>query len=494
MPEKFYDVLDTVFSSVTEILYDYTTSETLQEYFANCFLSIFYAYLINAFFMALTAENAKECGPSSGRVVKIKRKYEALQKHLDLALSEPLEGPLVDEQYYKDFKAKLITDFPEALNLISEVEREIDLEKGQQYLKEKTEALKNTGKSKEDFHSFVITTALEGYVKKNKCFPRDEDLSELMESITSNTLPEISELFVESMKTQREMLEEHRETLRGFDERLYQRWQEPLDLLESLIMVAMDAGQIQQKKLVESIDKTNDWKFSTLLQIHARACQITNEILALLKAGYADGAIARWRSLHELSVISDFLLNADNAVSKRYLDHRTAMTYRDAKDYRDYCETLGFAPIEDDEFKGIKNAKERLDACYGEGFSNDWGWIPKDIVPDQKFKALEKHIRLGHLRPFYNLSAAAVHGLSKGFYRLGLDESQNTLLCGPSDMGLTDPIQLASMSMNLVTVCLLSIQIDLESLLLMLVSQGLVEAILGKLEVVERDFQKDSPD
>jgi hypothetical protein len=40
--------------------------------------------------------------------------------------------------------------------------------------------------------------------------------------------------------------------------------------------------------------------------------QIFNEILVLLKSGYADGANSRWRSLHELAVISFFLLDNNN--------------------------------------------------------------------------------------------------------------------------------------------------------------------------------------
>ena len=48
---------------------------------------------------------------------------------------------------------------------------------------------------------------------------------------------------------------------------------------------------------------------------------------------------------------------------------------------------------------------------------------------NRHFRELEKHVKLDRLHPFVNLSCNAVHGGSKGFYRLGLNEDlQDKLL------------------------------------------------------------------
>ncbi len=65
----------------------------------------------------------------------------------------------------------------------------------------------------------------------------------------------------------------------------------------------------------------NNHVFFVLTRSHARACQIAREILTLIKNGYADGAMARWRALHEISVISSFIAKHGNEVAEKYLLH-----------------------------------------------------------------------------------------------------------------------------------------------------------------------------
>ena len=48
----------------------------------------------------------------------------------------------------------------------------------------------------------------------------------------------------------------------------------------------------------------NPFTVEVQTRLHARACQIAREVLTLLYAGFAEGAMARWRALHELAVLS----------------------------------------------------------------------------------------------------------------------------------------------------------------------------------------------
>ena len=106
---------------------------------------------------------------------------------------------------------------------------------------------------------------------------------------------------------------------------------------------------------------------------------------------------------------------------------------------------------------------------------------------------LAKHVGLGHLQPFFRLSSAAVHGLSRGFDSLGLipDLQNKTLLCGPSNYGLADPLQLASLSLHQITVCLLTLQPDFESLVELLVMHSFVKEIGVKAADIQKTIEKE---
>lgn len=432
----------------------------------RAFKTCFYSNLINNFFLNLNTENLKDCGLSSDYIAKIKCKYRKLQKRVESTLSEPFEERVIDDVHYNNFKAEVTEEFPEALTLIVKIEKEVGLEKATEYLTHKAEEIKKTGKSREDFDCLLKTTAIEAYVKQRKRFPSGAGFERLFNALIE-ALPRISEDIVEYLReSSKGMLQDERDFREGFEERLYERWKEPLDLLEPLIRISLESGESHKNKLAKVTNETNKDKFGALIKIHARALQIANEILVLLKAGYADGAIARWRSLYELAVISCFLSANNNEVSKRYLEHEIVGKYKDARDYQKYCEKLGYPPIEKDACEKIKKEAEKILKKYETGFDKDYGWVPASILPNRNFRALAEFVELDRDRPFYNLSKAAVHGGSRGFYRLGLteDSQHKLLLAGASNYGLADPLQLTFISLNLVTVYLLTLEPDLESL------------------------------
>jgi hypothetical protein len=161
--------------------------------------------------------------------------------------------------------------------------------------------------------------------------------------------------------------------LRGFEERLYSRWKEPIDLFEYLIMIASESGEVHASKITKTANNSNDFQRSALIEIHARALQISNEILVLVKSGFADGAFARWRSLHELAVSSIFLLNNSNTVSKIYLKHKIIKSFKEAQDYRQYYKKLGYTAASRKEFNKLKRERDRLCAQYSDRFHNPYG-------------------------------------------------------------------------------------------------------------------------
>ena len=90
-----------------------------------------------------------------------------------------------------------------------------------------------------------------------------------------------------------------------FLKRLYQVWGEPLSQLERLIVIATELGGCINSRLRAQEPCPDPFTVEVQTRLHARACQIAQEVLTLLSAGYADGAMGRWRSLHEVTVVAE---------------------------------------------------------------------------------------------------------------------------------------------------------------------------------------------
>jgi hypothetical protein len=245
-----------------------------------------------------------------------------------------------------------------------------------------------------------------------------------------------------------------------------------LDLLECLIKIATEVGEEKAKLLTKSADDTNNYKRSALIQIHARAVQIANEILTLLRTGYADGANARWRSLYELVVIASFLREQNNGVSERYLAHNIMKQFKEAKDYQQACRKLGYSPLKRSELNALQKQHDALIAQYGPEFEYRTGydWVLAATIGKKNgrrvyFRDLEDQVKFSKWRPFYNLSSNAIHSGPRGFFRLGLIRQKEMLLAGPSNFGLADPLQNTAISLSQVSIFLLTIQPSLENLL-----------------------------
>lgn len=494
MNNKPYNELDKVYLQIEEFLNKYTKSTILQSFSLNVFESFFYANLINNFFINLNRKIIKEYNLPRRNIGIIKKKYKQLQKDIKLALSLSPKKKKIDDKAYNNFKLRIKKGFPEFQKIISEIEKEIDIKKAKGYLKKKEKEIKKLGKPDKDLNTLFITSALEVYVQKEKCLPIGKKLDKLMKFLVKEILPKFSQEIMKTLnESSKEMLDYQRKCQKGFENRLYKKWKKPLDLLEYLIETSLKSGEEHKKKLSKTTGNTNNFKREALIKLHARALQISNEILVLLKSGYADGANARWRSLHELAVISFFLLDNNNDVSKRYLEHVIVKNFKEAEDYRKYCKKLGYLPIERKEFNKIKREREKICIKYSDRFQDDYGWIPSSILSNRNFRALEGHVKLDKLHPLYNLSCDSVHGGAKGFYRLGLmDDYQNKiLLAGASNYGLADPLQNTAISLLHITICLLNLEPDFESIIQMQVMDNYISEIGIKAVSIQKQIEKE---
>lgn len=304
----------------------------------------------------------------------------------------------------------------------------------------------------------------------------DELLSDL-EKFSENFFEELPSLVVESTdqlshdvlidlkKDSKRMLKDRAADFFSFESNLYNVYSNAFDLMEMLIVISLEAGESFNNDFRSEASSANDYVFEVLTRLHARACQIAYEIFVLLKSGLADGAHARWRSLHEISVTAFFISTNGNDIAERYLLHDGIESYKAAKIYQENCSGLGVEPLSEEELVELQDVHDKLIERFGKNYRLDYGWASVVTKSDRPtFRDIEMSVGLRHLRPYYKMACHNVHANPRGiFFKLGLyPESGDILLAGPSNVGLTDPGQLTALSLAQISTALLTHQPNID--------------------------------
>ena len=286
-----------------------------------------------------------------------------------------------------------------------------------------------------------------------------DSIGDIASDVTHDFIESSSETMLNRIKQDApSMLKEQRQNRRQFEKRLRKRWKRPLDLLDLFISVATEAGSDFNDEFRDDAARSDDAVFEALTRLHARACQVSSEILTLLRSGYADGAHARWRTLHEIAVVSHLINEHGQDLAERYLLHNNIQVYKAARQYRKYSERINYEPMSEEEFEDIKSEHDNLVRRFGKDYKKPYGWAASAIgIKSPSFDQIERHIGLDHMRPYYGMASDNVHANSHGaFFRIGLGLESDIVLAGASDMGLADPGHATAISLCQTTVSLLA--------------------------------------
>jgi len=279
-------------------------------------------------------------------------------------------------------------------------------------------------------------------------------LSDIIEKIVEYTGNNITKRL---RATQRKMLKKRRRDNNGYENQLFSKWHPALDLLETMIVIANEVGAHYNYEFRDSSQVGKENTIEVITRLHARACQIASEILVLLKSGFADGAHARWRSLHEVVVIQFFIHSGGEELAQKYLQHDIIESYKAATIYQRYYEDLGYEPLSNTEFNIMKTEYDNLLQKYGKNFAKQYGWAADTIGnKNPSFRDIEEYVDMAHNRPFYKMASNNIHANAKGvFLNLGIyPEGPDLLLTGPSFLGLVDAGQGTAISIYQSTVAL----------------------------------------
>ncbi|HSK71976.1 MAG TPA: DUF5677 domain-containing protein [Pyrinomonadaceae bacterium] len=294
----------------------------------------------------------------------------------------------------------------------------------------------------------------------------DSDIDDVFNRVLS-TLPEIYNNSVETtanglLKNIRRklpfILKKNKSEREIFEKELKKLWNKPIKLLEFFIFLVIDIGANFNNHYGKIALKKNDVVFEVLLRLFARSCQIASEILVLLKAGFPDGAHARWRTLHEIAVVAMFIDKHGDEVAKRYLLHEYVEDYKGAVQHQHFCESTNNIPLTDEEFEEIETNYQNVINRFGSDFRGDYGWASR-ILNNKKpnFSDIEKDVQLDKWRPDYKLASHNVHANSMGLsFKLGrLPGDSKSLLIGASMIGIDEAGQGTAVSLLKVITTLL---------------------------------------
>lgn len=288
----------------------------------------------------------------------------------------------------------------------------------------------------------------------------------------SETVPqallEVVPRLVDSVKRSApDMLRDRRSRRAAYSALIQEHWKEAFDLYETVLRIAFEVGEDHARARLAEERPLNPVVGPIVTRLQGRACRIAEEVLVLMKAGYAQAALARWRALHEVSVVASFIAKHGPETGRRYVAHEHVESYWAIQDYLTCQPRLGYEPVEPEELAAAEARFEAVLEEFGPAFKKQYGWAEDVITRDPTLnevgvgiRALEKDVGLDHFRAHYRHASHPVHPQAKGTLADPdlMPELAGGILAGPAPRGMADPGHGALISLTQVTCTLLMLK------------------------------------
>lgn len=327
-------------------------------------------------------------------------------------------------------------------------------------------------------HTALLEAIVEAYTMGKIA---EDQIEGALEAAIKSAMPELVDAVGKDLSAREgEMLKERRAQQRGFVSRNMRRWRRGFDKLERLIVMSEELGEAMSHALGPEAVANNDPIFEAVISLHARAVLISREILCLMTNGFPDGALARWRTLHEVAIISEFISQNGPTIAGRYLAHRHWLAHERARSYEKHRVRANLGPIEPDVLQALQNRAEAVLRQYGSTMKSDYGWAAPAINSQRpKLTDLEVAVGLDHWRPRYRWATTQTHGsYLEPLEGLGTAEAKEAIrLVGRSNSGMTDPGHMAAITLNLATLPVLMLGPNLDRLTLFRLMMSLSDEI-----------------
>ena len=237
-----------------------------------------------------------------------------------------------------------------------------------------------------------------------------EQIDEAIPQAIQVTLEKMADLIKDELVAQSTEHTEYLKTLERLRadtvERLWGKAADQLNLLRNLVVEWSRAATKLKKG-----PYANTTTALALSKVTLRAYDMVGEIIALARAGYADGALARWRSLHEICVIAIFLSKQSDKCAQMYLAHSVIEELR-LIESNEASGTIGAKSGRVDKYWcALKEHKNQLIQIYGSAFAKDYGWASVELNRAKiTFRELESNVGMESFRQSYQHANSATHG------------------------------------------------------------------------------------
>lgn len=278
-----------------------------------------------------------------------------------------------------------------------------------------------------------------------------------------------------------------------FKANLQARWGKGFDLLRMLIEMSRDQGTAFHRRASRSRSARHAHLNTALSHLHTRALQIGSEIMTLMEGGFADGAMARWRTLHEVTCVATVLKEGGDELAERYLTHEIVEARKALGQYQVCQEALGYAPFSPREAAKIERDYAAVIGRYGKEFGGEYGWVAAHLsISRPNFSQIEEAAGRAMMRSHYKMASHNVHAGAKGIaYRLGAFDRHFSGIAGATNVGFVEPGQNLGLSLLHFTMLLLPRRWTLDKIALLTVLVDIQGEIAPALAWSERTITKD---
>jgi hypothetical protein len=278
-------------------------------------------------------------------------------------------------------------------------------------------------------------------------------LGEVLSASVSEIAAHLAESLVASTPA---MIEERRQVERAVADDVRRFYGEGLDLCEAVLRIASEMGEefVDLRCAARDEVPVLDW---VLAHLQARACRIAEEALVLARAGFGSGAYSRWRTLHEVLVITAFISEHGDNVAVRYVDHLVIERHKQLSAEERAAAALG-EPFDGTELARAQDEADLLVHKHGPRFRRDYGWTDDTLAAigapttSSGFQRIADVTDFGHVRDHYRIASSAIHaGPTLVLEPPDADEVGSTLVPGPSLEWIATPAHAVAIALTACT-------------------------------------------
>jgi hypothetical protein len=282
---------------------------------------------------------------------------------------------------------------------------------------------------------------------------------------------------------------------RVFKAHIAESWGKSFDCLRMILTACQEISKEHFRRVSKSKAKKNLALRHTLLRLHARSCQITAEIITLMEAGYADGAMARWRTLYEIEVVATVILAGGERLAESYLEHEAVESKLAMDEYSRCQEAIGCEALNEGEKEQIQQEFDAAIQKNGAQFGKPYGWAAKYLnVKKVRFSDLEESADRSSMRSYYKMASYSVHADTKGiFFQLSSRGRRQHIIAGASDTGFVEPAQNTAFTLVQMTALLLNERMsDLDEQITLKTLMGIRDDVVRALNVASNRREREA--